>query len=153
MTPLVLKTALPLLLPLAIEWAEAASSDAANSGRPLDGAERELARRVGVQHPHLIRVSIVDEMPRPSHPMLQTAAVAAGFLGSGTAGLTLGYSVLVRRGEVSARLLSHEFRHVFQYEQAGSIAAFLPVYLRQIVEVGYAEAPFEIDACRHEIGG
>jgi len=26
---------------------------------------------------------------------------------------------------------SHEVRHVYQYEQAGSIARFLPVYLRQ----------------------
>lgn len=39
-----------------------------------------------------------------------------------------------------------------QYEQAGSIAAFLPRYLQQIVTVGYNNAPFEIDARSHELG-
>jgi hypothetical protein len=33
----------------------------------------------------------------------------------------------------------------------GSIAAFLPTYLQQIVDFGYANAPFEVDARRHEI--
>lgn len=47
--------------------------------------------------------------------------------------------------------VSHELRHVHQYEQHGSIAAFLRVYLRQIVEVGYANAPLEADARAHEI--
>ena len=40
--------------------------------------------------------------------------------------------------------------HVYQYEKAGSIAAFLPQYLQQIAIVGYANAPFEIDAREHE---
>jgi hypothetical protein len=66
------------------------------------------------------------------------------------AGLTLGHAVFVRRGHDSWRLLSHEFRHVHQYEQAGSIAAFLPVYLQQIVQFGYANCPLEIDARNHE---
>lgn len=153
MTPLILKTALPLLLPQAISWAEQASAEAAITGRLLTEQEQGVARRAGVQHPHLIRLAIVDEMPRPAHPMLLTAANAAGFLGPGTAGLTLGYTVLVQRGQESTRLLSHEFRHVYQYEQAGSIAAFLPVYLKQIVDVGYTDAPYEVDARRHEIDG
>jgi hypothetical protein len=42
---------------------------------------------------------------------------------------------------------------VHQYERAGSIAAFLPVYLQQIVELGYNNAPFEIDARSHELDG
>jgi hypothetical protein len=62
-------------------------------------------------------------------------------------GLTLGYAVLVCRDhEARPRVLSHEFRHVHQYEVAGSIAAFLPGYLQQIVAHGYANAPLEIDA-------
>ena len=56
-------------------------------------------------------------------------------------GLTLGYGVYVCHGHGTVRLLSHEFRHVYQYEQAGSIAAFLPVYLQQIVTFGYNNAP------------
>jgi hypothetical protein len=66
-------------------------------------------------------------------------------------GLTLGYAVLVCPGYGrDVRLLSHEFRHVYQYEQAGSIAAFLPVYLQQIVTVGYQNAAYERDARAHE---
>jgi hypothetical protein len=39
---------------------------------------------------------------------------------------------------------------VHQYEAAGSIAAFLPLYLQQIVLYGYERAPFEVDARAHE---
>ena len=66
-------------------------------------------------------------------------------------GLTLGYSIFIVNGHVNDRLLSHELRHVQQYERAGSIAAFLPTYLSQIVDLGYENAPFEIDARAHEI--
>lgn len=146
-----LKMALPGLLPHAIQWAEATSAYAALSGRPLSEAEAALARQVGVGRPEAVRLFIVDQMPYPEHPLLQAAAMATDFLGPQTAGLTLGHSVMVRRGQESARLYSHEFRHVHQYEQAGSIAAFLPVYLEQVLECGYADAPFEIDAREHEI--
>jgi hypothetical protein len=53
-------------------------------------------------------------------------------------------------GHVDPRLLRHEFRHVHQYEMAGSIIAFLPVYLGQIVQFGYRDAPLEVDARAHE---
>jgi len=78
------------------------------------------------------------------------AALGTGLLGPGMVGLTLGYGVYICRGHGTVRLLSHEFRHVYQYERAGSIAAFLPVYLHQIATVGYYNAPFEIDARAHE---
>jgi hypothetical protein len=64
--------------------------------------------------------------------------------------VTFGHAIIVRQGHLTNRLLSHELRHVFQYETAGSIAAFLPVYLQQLVTVGYAKAPYELDAQRHE---
>lgn len=148
-----LKTALPALMPEAVQWAEAAADYVAVAGRPLDGSEQEIARQVGVGQPEDIRVLLVDTMPYPRHPLLQTAATATDFLGPQTMGLTLGHSVLVRRGQQSLRLLSHEFRHVYQYEQAGSIAAFLPVYLTQVLDHGYADAPLELDARAHEIAG
>jgi hypothetical protein len=108
---------------------------------------------VGVQCPERIRIVVSDEMPYPEHPMLRAAALQTGLLGPSMAGLTLGYAVFIREGELSKRLMSHEFRHVAQYEAAGSIDHFLPVYLRQVVEVGYHAAPYEVDARRHEIQG
>ncbi len=90
-------------------------------------------------------------MPLPEHTHLRAAALQSGLLGPDTGGLTLGYSVFLRREHDTTRLRSHEFRHVYQYETAGSIAAFLSLYLQQIVDLGYDAAPFEIDARAHEI--
>jgi len=140
-----------MLLPGAIAWAEARAKKAADVGDALTAAEQEIARRVGVGQPELVRVEIVSSLPLPEDPMLRTAALSAGLLGPGMVGLTLGYSIFICRGHKDRRLLSHELRHVYQYEQHGSIAAFLPIYLKQIVEVGYANSPLEADARAHEI--
>ena len=108
--------------------------------------EMVLAKSVGVQFPENIRVMIVPEMPIPSDPQLKMAGLQTGLLGPHTIGLTLGYSILIRHGHHSTRLLSHECRHVFQYEKVGGISLFLPQYLETIVEHGYNNSPFEIDA-------
>lgn len=146
-----LRTALPLLLPAATAWAEACARDAAATGVALNEPGAEIARRVGVQRPELIRVAVVETLPLPDEPTLRAAALQTGLLGPSMVGLTLGYSVFLLRGHESVRLLSHEFRHVYQYETHGSIAAFLPVYLQQIVNTGYDKAPYELDAQAHEI--
>jgi len=149
--PVDLRTELPRLLPEAIAWVEAQAARVANSGRPLDDSEVELARRVGVAHPERVRVALVDSLPMPEDPALRATAVQTGLLGRGMVGLTLGYSVFICRGHETKRLLSHELRHIHQYERAGSIANFLPGYLQQIVEFGYAGAPLEQDAREHEV--
>ena len=150
-----LKEALPVLLPAAIAWAEARAKRAAEVGSALTAAEQEIAQRVGVRQPARVRVETVDDLPLPEDPALRAAALAAGLSGPGMVGLTLGHSIFIRRGNRDrrqhVRLLSHELRHVHQYEQHGSIGAFLRVYLSQIVEVGYANAPLEADARAHEI--
>lgn len=149
-----LEKALPTLLPAAIAWAEVRAKQA-EVGSALTAAEQEIARRVGVSQPARVRVEILDELPVPEDPALRAAALAAGLLGPGMVGLTLGHAIFIRRGTRNhrehRRLLSHELRHVHQYEQHGSIAAFLRVYLTQIVEHGYANAPLEADARAHEI--
>ncbi len=145
-----LEAALPLLLPKAIAWAEDQAARVGGSGRTLTDRERELARGVGVTQPERIRVGLVEALPMPEDPALRAAAVQTGLLGPGMVGLTLGHSVFICKSHETVRLLSHEFRHVYQYEQAGSIAAFLPGYLKQIVQFGYAGAPLEHDARAHE---
>ena len=74
-----------------------------------------------------------------------------GLLGPEMIGVTFGYGVYICDGHISNRLISHECRHVYQYEVAGSIGAFLQVYLQQIATVGYHDAPLEVDARQHEI--
>lgn len=146
-----LRSALPLLTPKAIAWAESQSANALSAGRALDQRFISVAQSVGVASPERIRILDVPHLPMPDDPQLKQAALATGLLGPNMVGLTLGHAVFVCPGYgQDVRLLSHEFRHVHQYEQAGSIAAFLPTYLQQIVTVGYHNAPFEIDARAHE---
>jgi len=144
---------LRLLLPRAIVWAQDVSSVAFVGGLSLPAELQDLARSVGVAHSGRIRVLLVDALPLPSDPQLREAALTMGLMGPQMAGITLGYAVLIVRGQDTPRLLSHEFRHVAQYEQAGSIAQFLPVYLQQIAQYGYVDAPLEVDARDHEILG
>jgi len=66
-------------------------------------------------------------------------------------GMTLGHAIFVRRGEESdVRLMSHELRHVAQYEAAGGVAAFLAKHLADLAAHGYEDSPFEVDARAHE---
>jgi hypothetical protein len=142
---------LPTFLLGAIAWAEARAARAAEVGESLMPLEQDIARSVGVAEPERVRVEIVERLPLPDDAALRAAALQAGLLGPNMTGLTLGHSIFICRGHKTRRLLSHELRHVYQYEQAGSIAAFLPVYLREVLEVGYHSAPFEADARAHEL--
>ena len=145
-----LRHALPVLVPKAVQWAETHSRLILGSGRPLSEQESQVARAVGVTSPELIRVLDVSKLPMPEDPILYQAAVATGMLGPNMVGLTLGHGIYICHGHCTLRLISHELRHVYQYEQAGSITAFLGVYLEQIVTSGYQNAPLEIDARNHE---
>lgn len=146
-----LQSALPSLLPGAIAWAEARARKAAEVGEALMPPEVAIARTVGVVKPELVRVEFVDRLPLPEDPALRTAALEAGLLGPDMVGLTLGHAIFIYRGHKTHRPLSRELRHVHQYEQHGSIGGFLPIYLQQIVEVGYRNAPLEADARAHEL--
>ena len=147
-----LQALLPQLVPLAVEWAERVAALGALQGAQLTSESAELARRVGVSAPERVRIATSKPFPYPEHPLLRSAAMETGMLGPSMAGLTLGHTIFLD-GLPSIRLLSHELRHVAQYEAAGSIAAFLPAYLAQIVHFGYEDAPYEVDARQHEIHG
>ncbi len=146
-----LAAALPHLAPLAIAWAEQHASKISFSGHPLSDTHLLLARKVGVASPEKIRLAFVQQLPLPDDPQLSQAAIQIGMLGPNMIGLTLGHSIYMCIGHQSDILLRHECRHVHQYELAGSIAAYLPEYLDQVVRFGYPNAPYEIDARNHEV--
>ncbi|WP_411880889.1 hypothetical protein [Polaromonas sp. YR568] len=146
-----LASVLPSLLPAAIAWVERQEVEIIALGAPLTESELSDARSVGVAYPEKVRVMFVDLLPLPDDLQLRQVALNAGLLGPGMIGLTLGYGIYIRNGYNSRQLLTHECRHVYQYEQAGSIASYIPRYLQQVAEVGYAEAPYEKDARAHEI--
>lgn len=145
-----LAAVLPQLLPRAIAWAEARSREIIESGLALSDVGFRLATAVGVRAPEKIRIQTVAALPLPDDPELRSVALATGLLGPGMVGVTLGYGIYICEGHLSNRLISHECRHVYQYEAAGSIGEFLPLYLQQIAEYGYENSPFEVDARNHE---
>ena len=145
-----LAAVLPKLLPQAIEWMELCSAEILSKGKPLTAAGIKVARSVGVLEPEKIRVELVENLPLPDDQMLRDVALQAGLLGPDMNGGTFGYGIYACKDQATNRLLAHECRHVFQYEVAGSIAAFLPVYLQGIVEFGYWKCPFEVDARQYE---
>jgi hypothetical protein len=148
-----LHAVLPDLLPLVTSWAALQEVQGLATGAPLHAALLLVARHVGVVHPWLIRLALVEALPLPDDPLLRAAAQHLGVLGPDTHALTLGYAVFVRAGCATGRLVAHECRHVAQYEQAGGVAAFFAVYLAQLVQCGYDQAPLERDACAHEWHG
>jgi hypothetical protein len=138
---------LPRLLPLACEWAERQADWIEQSGRALTPAESALASTAGVGRPELVRIALVDKIPAPTQAALKAACEQLHFLGNGTAGLTLGYGVYLRKSAAASRgLLAHELRHVAQYEAHGSIRAYLSAYIQDLLQFGYEDAPMERDA-------
>jgi hypothetical protein len=142
---------LPRLLPRAIAWAEAQSEEICSKGAPLDEQEIRLASAVGVARPSCVRVYEVSRLPVPDDRELRLAAFNLGLLGPTMIGVTYGYGIYLVSGYVTNRLVSHECRHVQQYEVAGSISSFLSLYLKQLLTFGSFDAPLEIDARSHEI--
>ena len=145
-----LAAALPRLLPLAVAWVEAQEAHVLATGQTLSDSGTQLAIAVGVQRPDLVRVKVVDQLPQPTHPELLAVGLQTGLLGPQMAGITFSHAIFIRQGQVTNRLLSHELRHVHQYETFRSIGAFLASYLTQIASVGYDLSPLEVDARQHE---
>ena len=141
---------LPSILPLAVEWAIERSQEIQRLGVSLSTANIELAKRVGVSSPENIKVMEVPSIPLPENQKLRDTAISTGVISRDTAGLTLGYSIYICKGHFSKRFLSHELRHVHQYEQHGTIRDFLAAYLDQVASFGYEAAPMEKDARNHE---
>ena len=148
-----LAAVLPKFLPQAIEWVEIRSAEIISKGKPLTAAGIKVARSVGVLDPKRIRVELVESLPLPDDQMLRDVALQTGLIDPDMAGGTFGYGIYACKDQATNRLLAHECRHVFQYEVAGSIAAFLRAYLKEIVENGYFECPFEVDARQYEFIG
>lgn len=134
----------------ATEWAKQQAALILREGMPLSINEINLARSAGVAHPERIRILRVNQIPLPDDPQLLKMATGMGLFTPNIAGLTLGYGIYLRHGQSTHRVLAHECRHAHQYERAGSIAAFLAEYLKQIAQYGYADAPLEVDARKHE---
>ncbi len=140
-----------LFRPLILLWGACLGISIRHCGRRLEVWEEEIARKVGVRRGDKIRLIMVHALPFPSLPGLRRLADRHGMSRYGARGLTLGYGIFIKEGCYSIQLLSHECRHVYQYEQAGSMGKLLSRYLEELLVHGYANAPLEQDARDHEI--
>jgi len=139
------------LIVKAADWAEQNQALICQLGRSLTAEEQSIARNVGVANPERVYIYEVPVIQRPDEPELLALCQEYGFLTEDTIGLTLGYGIYIKQGYLSRRLLSHELRHVHQYEQAGSAEAFLSRYIGEIIQFGYLDSPYEVDARDHEL--
>ena len=145
-----LKTAFPFLLPLAEKWASREAVKIQLEGTALSMKEKILAKSVGVAFPELVKLQLVPEIPEPDNMLLKMAAQQTEMIGPDNWGMAFGHSIYICETKMSAKLLSHEFRHVYQREQYGSFEAYIEAYLKQVLEYGYFDCPFEVDARRSE---
>jgi hypothetical protein len=140
------------LMPEIVAWVKERSADINKTGNSLNERQRQIAVAVGVLHSDLVRVKAVPRIEPPQHRELAQIAADTNLINSQTGGITFGHSIYIRSDLIAdERLLSHELRHVHQYENAGSIEAFLVEYVRQIAVHGYNNAPLEVDARSAEI--
>jgi hypothetical protein len=142
-----LQERLPVLYSLACEWAEEQSKFILNRGVRLKEHDLSLACAVGVKEIERIRILVVPFVPIPAHPLLKAACAQLNFLENRTEALTISYGIYIKAGlQDDRRLLTHELRHVAQFEQHSSIASYLSVYLSELIQFGYSAMPLELDA-------
>lgn len=139
---------LPFAAPLVALWARRHEARILRRGAPLDPEGLAVARAMGVARPERIRVLHVDHVPVPLARLAAVVARRLDLPGPDVDGMTLGHGIYLRGARHDLRLLAHECRHVAQAEAAGSLAAFLRGYLREVAAHGYHAAPMEVDARR-----
>jgi hypothetical protein len=142
-----LTTTLPVLLPVAVAWAEKQELILIERGTPLNESQVADARRAGVVQPEKIRMIRVETLPHPEDEDVMFVAKRIGLFQPHSTGLAIGYGICLRHGFWDDRLvLVHECVHVGQYEKLGGIRPFLSVYLRECIDPGYPFGRLEQEA-------
>ncbi|MCF6437273.1 hypothetical protein [Pseudoalteromonas sp. MMG022] len=138
------------VLPQYVQWAEQIDKEGQKTGTPLNEAELQIAKEVGVSHPEKIRMVYVDSVPYPyENPVLKEMGERIGFIGEGITNnaQVFGYSIYVRKGFIlDTPKLAHEFVHVKQIEKASSLLEYSKKHLVDMAKYGYADAPYEKEA-------
>jgi hypothetical protein len=138
-------------MPATLAWAASVNAAVLAQGKPLSLWQAADAVEVGVLRPEAVRILRVPGLPQPDCPHFRGLATQSGLDLGQSAGMALGYAVLICHSALGdRRVLRHELRHVAQFEQSGDLSRFLDLYLAQIAQHGYRDAPFEVDARRHE---
>lgn len=146
-----LRHAMQVAIPLAVAWAQEQESIILDTGVQLSPELIEIARKVGVQRPDLVRVRLVPQLPQPNNPILLVLAKTVQLITPNTAGITFQHGIYIRQDCANElRLHAHELAHVGQYERLGGIQPFMHKYCQQLATAGYHNAPMEVEARKAE---
>jgi hypothetical protein len=138
-------------MPATLAWAASLNAAVLAQGKPLSLWQAADAVEVGVLRPEAVRILRVPGLPQPDCPHFHSLATQSGLDLGQSAGMALGYAVLICHAALGdRRVLRHELRHVAQFEKSRDLGRFLETYLAQIAQHGYRDAPFEVDARQHE---
>jgi len=136
----------PVLL-CAVLWVRRRQASILRRGVPLDSAQRELARALGIAEVARVRVERAAVVPTLLPGWTIGFAQRAGWTSLSIAGMTLGYGIVIREDCCDDfRLLAHELAHVSQYERLGGVTGFLRCYLRECAWYGYPYGALECEA-------
>jgi hypothetical protein len=118
------------LVSLAYQWAAKQETCILQHGVPLAPGQVADARRVGVQDPARVRVLVVDRIPLPDDPELESAARHAQIITDASRAVAIGHGIIIRADSWKNReLLLHQLVHVAQCERAGGLEPFVSEYL------------------------
>lgn len=144
---LLVRLALPSLVPVAAVWVERQQRRILAEGLPLSPAQLTDARALGVSQPERVRVLALPRIPLPGHQWVRRLGLWTGTLSTETIGMAMGQGIFLRTPfQHDRRLLAHELTHIRQYERLGGIRPFLRQYLWECLVDGYYSAPLEVEA-------
>ncbi|MGF6483134.1 hypothetical protein [Paraburkholderia sp. JPY419] len=144
---------LPSTIKAIEKWAGKMEEKALTDGRCLMADETAIAQKMRVEHPERVRV-VIGKLPNPGNASVYLAMSKVGLLGGHITGLTFGYGIYIKEGHNgdATTLLSHELRHVKQYEDVRREKInYLAEYVHQLNQYGYRLSGFEQDAYAHQI--
>ena len=105
-----------------------------------------MARAVGVNNPHQVRVVVLAQFPLPQNKTLRAKAITYGVGSTEEGGRTIGYVIMLKEKFAQEKwILAHELTHVAQQEQMGR-EAFIRRLIAERELMGYRRAPLELDA-------
>ena len=118
------------------------------SGVPLTALQSADALSIGVKHPERVRLIQLEQIGLPSDPVLLELFRSLGLDKGTTWGRTFFYGIALRRECWDVRhKLAHELAHTKQYEELGSIDAFVRLYLTECLPPAhYGQGPLEREA-------
>lgn len=133
-----------------VAWAKGIEAEGQRRGTPLAAKQLELATQIGIEHPEMVRLVYVDEVPFPvDDDDMRKMGESLGFIGPNITNnaQAFGYTIWVRNGFTLDRpSLAHELVHVAQIERSESFGAYARQYMLELRKHGHADMPLELEA-------